>query len=104
MLAGTNISISKLITYIKNNQIAYQYCDSLPGFTMERDSDLTPLQIINDIEGQNVYVLNNEKERESEGYEDLCQWSMSTDVLFKVDCGLVICIPHKECLTAGILY
>ena len=97
------LSINNLISYIKENQIAYQYCDGLVGFTKEKDSEVQPQQIVNDIIGRHCCILDADTREEREGYEDLCTWSIPSDILIKVDSGLLICIPHKICLTAGIL-
>ena len=97
------ISINNLISYIKDNQIAYQYCNELVGFTKEKDSEVQPQQIVNDIIGRHCYIIDSNICEEREGYEDLCTWSIPSDVLIKVDSGLLICIPYENCLTSGIL-
>ena len=96
MAEESEISVNNLITYIKANQIAYQYCNELVGFTNEH-------QIVNDIDGRHCCIFDANIREEREGYEELCAWSIPSDILIKVDSGLLICIPYETCLTFGIL-
>ena len=103
MADENKINTHNLISYILENQIAYQYCDEPIGFTFVKDSDVTPMQIVNEIKGRHCFIFDVETSEEMQGYYDLCAWSKSSDLLIKVDSGLLMCIPYSDCLTEGIL-
>ena len=97
------ISKNNLITYIREDQIAYQFCNGIVDFAKEEKGKVQPQQIVNDIIRRHCYILDASIRDEREGYEDLCTWSLPLDTLIKVDSGVVICIPYENCLIEGIL-
>ena len=104
------ISRKKLLDYIEQEEIAFQFGDGLICITHPDgdygDDDLAQ-SMANDIEemkkfiadSHNISVVRKEEvasENDELGFNEFADWSKDTDLLILVDEGLLLCLPDPD--------
>ena len=104
------ISRKKLLDYIEQEEIAFQFGDGLICITHPDgdygDDDLAQ-SMANDIEemkkfiadSHNISVVRKEEvasENDELGFNEFADWSKETDLLILVDEGLLLCLPDPD--------
>ena len=104
------ISQNKLLDYIEQEEIAFQFGDGLISITHPDgdygDDDLAQ-SMANDIEemkkfiadSHNISVVRKEEvasENDELGFNEFADWSKDTDLLILVDDGLLLCLPDQD--------
>ena len=104
------ISQNKLLDYIEQEEIAFQFGDGLICITHPDgdygDDDLAQ-SMANDIEemkkfiadSHNISVVRKEEvasENDELGFNEFADWSKDRDLLILVDDGLLLCLPDQD--------
>ena len=82
-----------LIEYVSKKQVAFQYCDELIDFTND-GKDEQAKKLLQEIESSSVCLIKDRGD--NPGFEDIIDWAIPSDILFKLDSGIVICIPGRD--------
>lgn len=104
------ISRKKLLDYIENEEIAFQFGDGLMCITHPDgnygDDDLAQ-SMANDIEEMKRIIADSHSisvvckedvasESDELGFNEFSDWSKETDLLILVDKGLLLCLPDPD--------
>lgn len=100
-----SVSMSKLISYIKNNEVVYQvYCD-LVEVSNENNSQNRDFLLENFKHVSSVKVLEKGDSYIHESFEELDNWAKADDVLFLLEpIGILICIPCYLALQNKLIF
>lgn len=97
-----NIPAQQLAEYVKNNEVAWQMCDSLMNFSqdegqelieeVEKEYEVHGSKLLSLICNAKRYFVFDPESDDSPCFEDLIDWFGDKDLLILVDNELLLCI------------
>ena len=90
------IDKNSLLRYLQNEEVGFQFADSLMDFTRNVSSEEIE-ELVSHIENSTaVKLVANSKLPYPNGMEDLAQWAQENDSLVLIDESLLLCLPTKD--------
>ena len=100
----TNIAADVLRTYVKHNEVVYQFCGELMEVSndTEKENKENLLNHISQVVSVEIYDKDHCLIKDD--FKELNNWSKVDDVFFLLQTiGVLICISRKDALNNGLI-